>query len=153
MSDVVLLHHHFILDAHLRKPFDNSKKEDIVRELIGDLLKTLKMKKLGSLEIYPATDLRAPGWSFLQPITTSHISGHYFGGPGRHSHIHMDIYSCRGFDWKMALRTLIRHLPLGSWQITFVNRTINSNEFPNDKREILDIHGSGGEIEKVHQVL
>ncbi|MDD5041022.1 MAG: hypothetical protein PHX87_00995 [Candidatus Peribacteraceae bacterium] len=153
MTDVALLHHHFILDAHLLRPLDNSEKEDITHALIEDLLNTLKMKKLGPLEIYPATDLRAPGWSFLQPITTSHIAGHYFERPGNHPHIHIDLYSCQGFDWKIALIPLTRHFPLGAWQATFVNRVISSDESSKDRREILDIRGSGENVEQVHRVM
>src|SRR3989339_521931 len=133
MSSIALLHHHFILDE--------------------DLLSTLKMKKLGPLEIYPATDLLAPGWSFLQPITTSHISGHYFDEPNGQPHIHMDIYSCQGFDWKVALITLTKHLPLGLWQATFINRAINSHNSSGDKRSVLDIRGSGEKVEQMQQIL
>lgn len=152
VSEIPLHHHHFILDAYLVQLLDSSKKESITRALVNDLLQKLDMKELCPLQIYPATDIRAPGWSFVQPITTSHISGHYFESPGIHPHIHLDIYSCQGFDWKMAFPVLAQHMPLGIWQATFIYRNIDSDENKVDDRSILDIQGSGMKIIQTHPV-
>lgn len=152
MLEIELEHHHFILDAQLLQPLDASRQNSITESLVSDLLQKLEMKELGPMQIYPATDKRAPGWSFVQPITTSHISGHYFEGPGRHPHIHLDIYSCQGFDWMMALSVLSTHLPLGIWHATFINRNIDVDNNRIEARTILDIQGTGPSITDTHQV-
>lgn len=48
----------------------------IMRRFIDEVLSALGMTPLGELGIYPAVDQSAPGWSFIQPITTSHVSAH-----------------------------------------------------------------------------
>lgn len=109
--------------------------------LIQDLLVVLGLEELGPLELYPATDLRAPGWSFLQPITTSHISGHYFEKPGNHPHIHMDFYSCDSVDWRKIASVVDKHLSLSDWRASYVVRGWGS-----DPRSYVDIAGLGGQI-------
>lgn len=124
-SHFSLQHEIFILDAYLEKPLDEAKKDKITRNVVDALLEALRMEELGPLQIYSATDLRAPGWSFLQPITTSHISGHYFEKPGKHPHIRMDCYSCAAVNWRKIIDVCNKHLGLGMWRATFINRQID----------------------------
>lgn len=133
-----LRHEIFILDAYLREPLDRSRMEPVTRQLMRSLLGTLEMEELGPLQIYPAADPRAPGWSFIQPITTSHISGHYFERPGRFSHIRMDVYSCESVDWQRIIEVVHDHLNLREWRGTFVNRHID----PGD-RSVFHVAGAG----------
>ena len=117
-----LQHELFVVDASLRVPLNEGEKEAIANSLVKALLAGLGMKKLGPLQIYPATDLRAPGWTFLQPITTSHNRGHYFVWPMGDPNIHIDIYSCASVNWRRAMSVLSRTLPLANWKATFVRR-------------------------------
>lgn len=126
-SHFTLQHEIFVLDAYLTKLLDVSKKESITRNLIDDLLETLRMEELGDLQIFDAADQRAPGWSFLVPITTSHISGHYFTKPGKHPHIRMDLYSCAAVNWRKAVNVINKHLELGTWRATFIERHIDES--------------------------
>jgi len=73
-----LEHQIFVLDAYLEHPLDCDLQEPITRDFIAEFLQVLGLEHLGPFGIYPAVDDRAPGWSFIQPITTSHISAHYF---------------------------------------------------------------------------
>lgn len=120
-----LIHEHFILDAELKGPLDFEKRQEITTKLIKQLMKNLGMEELGPLEIYDATDADYPGWSFIQPITTSHISGHYFEEKGKPSHIHMDIYSCKSFEWEKIIKILSKNLKLNDWSATFLKREMN----------------------------
>lgn len=137
-----LRHEIFVLDAHLEESLDESRYEEITVSLINKLLKTLGMERLGELQIYPAVDMRAPGWSFIQPITTSHISGHYFEKPGRLPHIRMDIYSCEAVNWRDVIATLHGELMLADWRATFLQRSIE----PGESRPAIDIAGRGAEV-------
>jgi hypothetical protein len=118
-----LVHEHFILDAELESALDFEKRHEITKNLINELMESLTMQALGPMGIYDATDFEYPGWSFIQPITTSHISGHYFIEPnGSNPNIHMDLYSCKSFDWKMIIPVLHKYIKLGKWHGNFMYR-------------------------------
>lgn len=138
---LVLKHEILVLDAVLKKELDpKSRKQDCVR-LIKHLLRSLKMEELGPLQFYDAADLRAPGWSFIQPITTSHISGHYFEKPGDAPHIHIDIYSCDSVDYQIVINILNDHLDLAEWSADFIERNTESSS-----RNVVRIVGNGSRI-------
>lgn len=124
-SHFKLEHEIFVLDAYLNEPLDQSKMEEWTRNFVDSLLSALRMEELGPLQIFPALDLRAPGWSFLQPITTSHISGHYFEKPGNHPHIRLDLYSCCSINYRKVINVCHEHLNMGIWRATFIDRQID----------------------------
>lgn len=136
-----LEHEIFILDAYLKQPLDPEKKDSWTRAFVDALMGALRMEELGPLQIYPATDLRAPGWSFIQPITTSHISGHYFEKPGKHPHIRLDCYSCASINWHKLIRVCQQFLDMGMWRATFIDRQIDEKE-----RAAIHISGEGEKI-------
>ena len=111
-SNVSLRHEIFVLDAFLCAALDCGDRERITREFLRDMLHTLGMQPLAPADIFPATDERAPGWSFIQPITTSHVSAHYFARPGRLPNLRLDAYSCEPFDWQAVVN--ICHCKAGS---------------------------------------
>lgn len=141
-SSFRLLHEIFVLDAHLREPLDESRAAEITRKLVDALLAALHMEELGALQVYPAVDLRAPGWSFIQPITTSHISGHYFREPNRQPHIRMDFYSCSCINWMDIIRIVHKNLDLADWRGTFIDRQIK----PHTLRRMLEVAGEGDRV-------
>lgn len=117
-----LIHQIFIFDANLAENFIENNRDKKIRNLISDLLKELEMEPLSDLKIDDAIDPSAPGWTFIQPITTSHISCHYFiSNP---SHIHFDLYSCKKFDWKTVVKILNQYFSLADWSANSINRDI-----------------------------
>lgn len=140
-SQFTLQHEIFVLDAYLREPLDHNQMESWTRGFVDALLATLRMEELGPLQIYPATDLRAPGWSFIQPITTSHIAGHYFEKPGKHPHIRLDMYSCESVNWKKLITVMDDFLHMGLWRATFIDRQIDEGP-----RAAIHISGEGNTI-------
>src|SRR3989344_2447432 len=120
-----LTHELFLLDANLRNKLDYRRREEITANLVNELMEELEMMPLSPLQIYPASDPRAPGWSFIQLITTSHINGHYFEASDTFSHIHLDIYSCKSYDWKRALRIFDKHFDLLDWKGNLIKRSAN----------------------------
>jgi S-adenosylmethionine/arginine decarboxylase-like enzyme len=141
-GDFAIKHEIFLLDANLTSALDQSQMEPITRGLVRDLMAALGLEELGKLELYPALDLRAPGWSFVQPITTSHITGHYFEKPGNHPHIHLDIYSCDSIEWKGIVAIVDKHLALADWRGSFVTRGWVDDE----ERAYLDLSGEGSHL-------
>ena len=129
------MHEIFVLDAHLAKEPDVQDSHSVTRRLVDRLMVALRMEELGPLTIYPALDQRAPGWSFIQPITTSHMAGHYFEKPGRGPHIRFDVYSCVSFNWMHVIEVLHEELGLLDWRATFIERDIEREK----QRRIIDI--------------
>ena len=140
-SHFKLEHEIFVLDAYLKESLDPSKMEEWTRKFIDSLLSALRMEELGPLQIYPALDLRAPGWSFIQPITTSHIAGHYFEKPGHHPHIRLDLYSCCSINWRKVIKICDEHLKMHIWRATFIDRQIDEAS-----RAAMHISGEGNTI-------
>lgn len=143
-SDVKLVHEIFILDAYLLNELDASQQDKITADLVDELLSGLKMEKLGPMQLFEAVDNSAPGWTFVQTITTSHVSGHYFVKPGKHPNIRMDFYSCKKFDWTKIIDIVDTHLKLGEWRASFIERAIDKET----DRTHLDIEGKGNTIIK-----
>lgn len=147
-STFSLLHQIFVLDAYLERPLDCAAQDSITKNFINDFLSVLGLEPLGPLGIFPAVDDRAPGWSFIQPITTSHISAHYFEKPGKAPHIRIDAYSCDEVDWQKLVSVCHQHFQLADWRGTFIDREIDQEL----KRPILDVRGVGDYVQK-NQVL
>lgn len=133
-----LEHNILILDANLTRSLFFEKRVQITSALVDNLLEALSMNELGKLEIYDSVDADFPGWSFIQPITTSHISGHYFEDKHQ-SHIHFDIYSCKFFEWKTVVKILDKHLQLAKWSGNFIYRDV---VFSNRRFDLLSGVGS-----------
>ena len=141
-QDFDLVHQIFVLDAYLGAPLDIDSREPLTRRFVDDTLSVLGLEPLGPLGIYPAVDERAPGWSFIQPITTSHLSAHYFEKPGRSPHIRIDAYSCERIDWLALLRVCDRHFGLADWHGTFIDREIDDHR----RRAVRQLSGRGARV-------
>lgn len=141
-SGFSLCHRIFVLDAFLCAPLDCDDRERITRMFLRDTLATLDMQPLAPAGIYPAADERAPGWSFIQPITTSHVSAHYFARPGRLPNLRLDAYSCEQFDWQALLRLCHRHFSLERWRANLVRRRIDED----GERTVHSMEGHGPHI-------
>lgn len=134
-----LVHEILVLDAFLAAPLDVRRYRSITRDLISDLLNELGMEPLGQLGIYPAVDLRQPGWSFIQPITTSHVSAHYFENPGDRAHIRIDAYSCAAIDWAGLIAVCHAHLQFDEWFACFIDRQLDKPQ----QRRVFELAGNG----------
>lgn len=137
-----LVHEILVLDALLLRPLDSERYEAITRAFVNDLLRAMGMEALGELGIYPALDQREPGWSFLQPITTSHVGAHYFENPGLQPHIRVDAYSCMSIDWTTLIRICHEHFALDRWRASFIDRQL---EHPG-QRKVIELAGRGARV-------
>ena len=137
-----LRHEILILDTHLSAPLDETRQQKITKDFVVDALAALGMSPLGELNVFPATDLRAPGWSFVQPITTSHLCGHYFLKPGRDPHLRLDTYSCESIDWQTLVQVCDDHFRLADWRANFIDRQIEQQSI----RPVLEINGFGANV-------
>lgn len=141
-GDLHLVHEILVLDAFLTEPLDQRYYKSITQGFVDDLLHALQMEPLGALGIYPAVDLREPGWSFIQPITTSHVSAHYFENPGQRPHIRIDAYSCASIDWASLIGVCHQHFHLDDWCACFIDRQL---ERPH-QRSVIELSGVGANV-------
>ncbi len=134
-----LSHRIFALDT-LVPLLDESRAQEDAAAYSDHLLEVLGMERLGPFEFYPAIDLTAPGWSWIQPISTSHASGHYWSAPGR-PNLHIDVYSCMPFSWERVVKVAHEHFRLLDWTATLVMR-----EFALKERTTTHIIGRGKDV-------
>ena len=144
-----LRHEIFVLDAYLEQPLKRIERQSHAKQFVQEILRVLKMEPLGTFQFHDAVDDRAPGWSFIQAITTSHISCHYFEKPGRKPHIRIDFYSCQSVDWRQVIAVSHRFLELEEWRGTFIDRYLDEE----GDRKILSLRGRGDSVFEEHTVL
>ncbi len=94
-----------------------------IREFIDKLCKEINMKKYGilHLEKFGYGDLE--GYSCMQFIKTSSITCHFDEKMGKSNRAFIDIFSCKEFDEKKALKFCIRFFGAKTSKMkTFIRR-------------------------------
>jgi len=100
-----LSHLHLMVNANVDQSLSEIPR-DRANDFINELMKITDMKPLGSLIWSNAEDLDFPGQSFVQMITTSHCSLHFFSDTHE---IYFDLYSCKKFDPNKVMVSLKQH--------------------------------------------
>ena len=74
-----------------------------IQEFINQICREINMEKYGSARIrrFPGGDLWGVGYSFLQFLTTSSITGHFIDKGGI---AFLNIFSCKQYDDKKAVQ-------------------------------------------------
>ena len=113
-----LQHMHLTVNAKIDSSFRELPKADAQR-FLDRLMEDINMKPLGPLSWATAEDLEFPGQSFVQMITTSHCSLHFFSETNE---IYFDLYSCRSFDENKVIKLLDETFGLRKWYGTLHTR-------------------------------
>ncbi len=116
-----LEHIHITVNAKIDPSFKALPKDDAQR-FVDKLLKAINMKPLGPINWADAEDLDFPGQSFVQMITTSHCSLHFFAHPDGTNEIYFDLYSCKCFDVNKVVKMLDDKFGLVEWHGVLYNR-------------------------------
>ena len=114
-------HIHITVNAKISPTFKALPKDDAQR-FVDKLMKTVNMKPLGPLNWSDAEDLDFPGQSYVQMITTSHTSLHFFAHKDGSNEIYFDLYSCKEFDPKKVIKLLDETFGLEEWHGILYNR-------------------------------
>jgi len=115
------------------KELPRGETERFVKRLLAEI----GMKPLGPLNWADAEDLDFPGQSFVQMITTSHCSLHYFSDTNE---IYFDLYSCRTFDPEKVVSLLDERFGLKVWHGILYTRATNG------KPELQVVNGKAKEF-------
>ena len=80
----------------------------VIREFCGDLVSAIGMVAYGkpTLEHFAAHLPEAAGYSLVQLIETSAVTGHFCDSSGD---IYLDIFSCKDFDPEVAIEVVRRY--------------------------------------------
>ncbi|MEK6878174.1 MAG: S-adenosylmethionine decarboxylase [Nanoarchaeota archaeon] len=81
---------------------ENIKQPKKIQEFIDKLCSAINMKKHGQCHIERFGYGKLEGWSFMQFIETSSITGHFDEQVGSTNLAFIDIFSCKNFDEKKA---------------------------------------------------
>lgn len=138
------VHRIFLLDAHLESLVDESNPSEFCEFYFNEVMEATQMKPLAPMSVCPTMDPRAPGFSGVQPLTTSHTSFHYFWEPqtpGGDPNVHLDLYSCSPFSYEDIIRVAHKHFGLGVWTGTFIDRDLDPR-----KRLTLQLRGKGDAV-------
>ncbi|MGV8085927.1 MAG: S-adenosylmethionine decarboxylase [Candidatus Bilamarchaeum sp.] len=109
-----LEHIHMTVNAKISSNFGQLPKAEAQR-FVNELLRAIHMKPLGPINWSDAEDLDFPGQSFVQMITTSHCSLHYFDNGEGNKEIYFDLYSCKCFDVNKVVSILDKKFGIKSW--------------------------------------
>jgi len=113
-----LMHLHLAVNAKIGPDFKELTREK-AQEFVNELMRITDMKPLGPLNWSDAVDLDFPGQSFVQMITTSHCSLHYFSDTRE---IYFDLYSCKRFEPERVIALLDKFFELREWNGLLYNR-------------------------------
>lgn len=123
---------------------DESNPRGFCKDYFEEVMEATRMKPLAEMSVCPTMDPRAPGFSGVQPLTTSHTSFHYFWEPetkDTNPNVHLDLYSCSPFSYEDVLCVAHKHFHLAEWTGTFIDRDVDPR-----KRLTLQLRGRGDTI-------
>ena len=119
-----LTHMHLTVNARVDRKFFELSREK-AQAFVNELMKITNMKPLGPLNWADAVDLDFPGQSFVQMITTSHCSLHFFRdehGAGENNEVYFDLYSCKDFNYESVVGLIDRYFGVTEWHGILYNR-------------------------------
>lgn len=116
-----LIHLHLAVNAKINSEFSELPREK-AQEFVNELMRITGMKPLGPLNWSDAADLDFPGQSFVQMITTSHCSLHYFAHTDGTNEIYFDLYSCKEYNTQKVIGLLDEFFGLKEWHGILYNR-------------------------------
>lgn len=99
------------------------KNRDTLIEFAKDLCKKIEMKAYGAplVEHFAGHDAKVAGYSLVQLIETSAITGHFIDKTGD---AYLDIFTCAHLNTEMAIQTVQKWLRPAAIHIRFFNRNV-----------------------------
>jgi len=87
------------IDLHHCNP-DLIRNSEAIKQYVDELCQLIKMKKFGDTQVvHFGEDEKVAGFSMIQLIETSLISGHF---ANQTNHAYIDIFSCKYYDPQVA---------------------------------------------------
>ena len=112
--------YHLILDCS-ECDTDSIKNRENLEQFVKTLVKRIDMKAFGkpALEHFATHDPLAAGYSLVQLIETSSITGHFVDANGD---AYLDIFSCKPFEIELAKEVVQEYLNPNRIKVTYLTR-------------------------------
>lgn len=109
-----------ILDLYQCDP-ESMRSNKNLREFVDKLCKILKMKKYGKTftPYFGLNDIQTAGYSLLQFIETSSITGHFSENFNK---AYINIFSCKEFNYKKAEEFTVDFFGAKKYKSRFIRR-------------------------------
>lgn len=115
-----LVHHHLIYQAEVGRDFGGND-EKILKDFLNNLLKEINMNCLIPAQLKLS---HQNAWTGIMGIITSHIAFHYFINE---RYVQLDIYSCKEFDKKKAVKFINNFWKAENVKALFINREVGKD--------------------------
>jgi len=94
---------HLILDVK-GCDLEKARDPDYIAKFVKDLVVTIDMVPFGEPQlIHFADNTDKAGWTVIQLITTSNITGHFLDHNGD---LYLDVFSCKEFDQHVIVKAI-----------------------------------------------
>jgi S-adenosylmethionine decarboxylase len=111
---------HLLLDIAACR-LDAATDERVIREFVSDLVEAIEMRAHGEPLVahFAEHTPEAAGWSIVQLIETSNITGHFCDLSGD---AYLDVFSCKSFDTARAIALVEERFSPHTIKATLVQR-------------------------------
>ena len=110
---------HLVLNLYECDP-ERITSADVIRQFVIDLCDLIHMRRFGEpLIVNFGEDPRVTGYSLVQLIETSNITGHF---ANQSNAAYLDIFSCKEFDPEIATRFCVETFRAKKFSGVFINR-------------------------------
>lgn len=112
--------YHLMLDCS-ECDVDSMKDKQNIYNFVKVLIERIDMVAYGEpvIEFLCPGDEDKEGYSLMQLITTSCITGHFID---HHGHIYIDVFSCKEFDIEVAKQTVQEFFGARKMKMNFITR-------------------------------
>lgn len=109
---------HAIANA-FKCPIHKITNKKIIHDFTIDLVKRIDMKAYGSPQIIHFGEGNKAGFTLVQLIETSNITGHFCDESGD---AYLDVFSCKSFDEKIVRQVIMEHFQPQMLDIKVIER-------------------------------
>lgn len=112
--------YHLILDCRAGN-IAKITSRDVIESFIKELVRRIGMKAYGNptIQHFAEHDILKAGYSLVQLIETSSITGHFVDANGD---FYIDIFSCKPYDIKLASEIVEKFFSPTHIRITYLTR-------------------------------
>jgi S-adenosylmethionine/arginine decarboxylase-like enzyme len=98
--------HHLILDVKGCQ-LDRARDPEYIKHFVKDLVRLIEMVPYGEPQlVHFAKNTDKAGWTVIQLIETSNITGHFLDDSGD---LYLDVFSCKDFEAEVVTKAVHDH--------------------------------------------
>ncbi len=118
---MTIVHHHLLYQAKVGRNDLDKDSEKELEKFLYDLLEVIDMKCLIPVTLKFS---HQKAWTGIVGVITSHVAFHFWTVE---KYVQLDIYSCKKFDRKKAIKFLNELWKAGDVKALFIDRELGKN--------------------------